>query len=208
MNYQLNTEAAKAADVMFARIEQRGKYLGVLTRAEPITSIKGTKGVDLSFKAQSGETADYLTIWTHNGDGKQLQGFNTLMALMTCLRVKSLNAETGEIEKYNTETKQREKVKTPLFTELMNKPVGFLLHMEEYKKRSGESGWKPSISAIFDDSEFTASEILGKKTAPELLAKMVAQLKDKPLSNKDTGNTSPSSHADDPFDSLPNDCPF
>ena len=80
MDYTLNPEAAKQADNLFSRIEEKGKYLGMLTRAEPITSKKGSKGVDFSFKSETGATADYLTIWTHNGDGKQFMPTNDLNA--------------------------------------------------------------------------------------------------------------------------------
>ena len=111
MDYTLNPEAAKQADNLFSRIEEKGKYLGTLTRAEQIVSKKGSKGVDFSFKTDTGATADYLTIWTHNGDGKQLQGFNTLMAIMTCLRVKELKAEQGEVEKYDNDERSASKFK-------------------------------------------------------------------------------------------------
>lgn len=183
MDYTLNPEAAKQADNMFSRIEEKGKYLGTLTRAEQIVSKKGSKGVDFSFKSDTGATADYLTIWTHNGDGKQLQGFNTLMAIMTCLRVKELKAEHGEVEKYDNEEKKRVKVQVPLFKALMNKQVGLLIHMEEYEKTAGGTAWKPAISAPFDADEFTASEILNKAKHPETLAKMVQALRDRPLKN-------------------------
>jgi len=183
MDYTLNPEAAKQADNLFSRIEEKGEYLGMLTRAEPITSKKGSKGVDFSFKSDAGATADYLTIWTHNGDGKQLQGFNTLMAMMTCLRVKELKAEQGEVEKYDSDEKKRVKVQVPLFKVMMNKPLGLLMHMEEYEKTAGGTAWKPAISAPFDADEFTASEILNKAKQPETLAKMVKALRDRPLKN-------------------------
>ena len=76
MNYTLDTNAAKSADTIFNKIEHKGAYRGILTRAEPIVSKKGSKGVDLSFKTDGGATADYLTIWTHNGDGKNRQSAN------------------------------------------------------------------------------------------------------------------------------------
>lgn len=180
-DYTLDPKAAAAADVIFSKIEQKGKYLGVFTRAEPITSKKGTKGVDLSFKANSGETADYLTLWTHNAEGKQLMGFNALMAIMTCLRVRALTAEVGMIEKYDQDQAKRVKVEIPLFRELMNKPIGLLLQMEEYPKTAGGTGWKPTIAATFDKDEFTASEILNKSIKPETLTKMVLALRDKPI---------------------------
>ena len=188
MDYTLNPEAAKQADNLFSRIEEKGKYLGMLTRAEPITSKKGSKGVDFSFKSDTGATADYLTIWTHNGDGKQLQGFNTLMAMMTCLRVKELKAEQGEVEKYDSDEKKRIKVQATLFKVMMNKTIGLLMHMEEYEKTAGGTAWKPAISAPFDADEFTASEILSKAKQPETLAKMVQALRDRPLK---TGSVKP-----------------
>ena len=183
MDYQLDTKAAKQADNINSRIDSMGKYVGVLTRAEQVTSRKGSQGVDMSFKSDTGETADYLTIWTHNGEGKQLQGFNTLMAIMTCLRVKELKAEQGEVEKYDNDEKKRVKVQAPLFKSLMNKPVGLLIHMEEYEKTAGGTAWKPAISAPFDADEYTASEILNKAKQPETLAKMVQALRDRPLKN-------------------------
>lgn len=181
MDYQLDPNAAKQADVIFSKIEQKGKYIGTITRAEKVTSKKGTSGVDISFRADTGETADYLTIWTHNGEGKQLQGFNTLMAIMTCLSVRELKAEDGEVEKYDQETKKRIKVNAPLFKALMGKPVGLLIHMEEYEKTNGGTAWKPSISAPFNAQEFTASEILNKAKQPETLARMVQALRDRPI---------------------------
>lgn len=203
MDYTLDTTAAKKADSFFSRIEQKGKYLGVFTRAEQVTSRQETKGVEFSFKSETGETADYLTLWTHNKDGKQLQGFNTLMAIMTCLRVKELKAQDGEVEKYDDTSKQRVKKMVPLFKELMGKPIGLLIHMEEYEKRQGGTAWKPQISAPFDKDEFTATEILSKAKQPETLAKMVLALRDRPV--KASASTASSAPADAPadFDDVP-----
>lgn len=210
MDYTLDTAAAKKADSFFAKIEHKGKYFGEFTRAEKVTSTKGTAGVDFSFKSDNGETADYLTIWTHNKDGKQLQGFNVLMAIMTCLRVKQLQAQNGEVEKYDNDQKKRVKVSVPLFKELMSKPIGLLLSMEEYAKNAGGTAWKPVISAPFDKDEFTASEILSQAKQPETLARMVQALKDRPLKGGAPAASSVPSNYDGSgsFDDLPDDLPF
>lgn len=181
MDYTLDTNAAKQADNINARIDQSGKYVGTFTRAEKTVSTKGTKGVDFSFKSETGATADYLTIWTHNAAGEPLHGFKVLMAIMTCLRVKSLSAAQGEVEKYDQASKSRIKVTVPLFQDLMHKPIGLLLQMEEYEKTTGGTAWKPTIFAAFDKDEFTASEILNKAVKPETLGRMVQSLKDRPL---------------------------
>lgn len=214
MDYQLDPNAAKQADVIFSKIEQKGKYIGVITRAEKVTSKKGTGGVDISFRSETGETADYLTIWTHNGEGKQLQGFNTLMAIMTCLSVRELKAEDGEVEKYDKDTQKRSKVVVPLFKSLMGKPIGLLIHMEEYEKTNGGTAWKPSISAPFNTSEFTASEILNKAKQPETLARMVQALRDRPIKSGAQTNTASAqsshtgSHNAGSFDDFADDIPF
>ena len=208
MDYQLDTKAAKQADQLFARIEEKGKYLGVITRAEAIESSKGTKGVGISFKAETGATADYLDFWTINAEGKQLQGYNLLMAIMTCLRVKGLNATTGEIEKYDSDTKSRVKVAASLFKELMGKPIGFLIHMEEYEKKDGSTAWKPSITAPFDAQGFTASEILNQSQKAETLEKMLLALRDRPLKASASVPSNNAPRSGTSFDDLGDDIPF
>lgn len=209
-DYTLDPKAAQQADTIFAKIEQKGKYIGTLTRAEAVTSSKGTKGIDLSFKAETGETADYLTLWTHNAEGKQIMGFNVLMAIMTCLRIKTLNAENGVIEKYDQDQAKRVKVEVPLFKDLMNKPIGLLLQMEEYPKKAGGTGWKPVIASIFDKDGFVATEILNKSKAATTLPKMVAALRDKPLKggNVVLDNHASAGHGGSAADEFLNDIPF
>ena len=207
--YELDTKAAAAGDVIYSKVEQKGKYLGVLTRAETIKSDKGTTGVDMSFKSDCGATADYLTLWTHNSDGKALMGFNTLMAIMTCLRVNSLKAELGHIEKYDQDQQKRVMVGVELFKDIMNKPFGLLLRMEQYKKNAGGTAWKPTIAGAFDKDGFTATEILSKAASPVLLEKMVLALKDKPLADsKTTPDTQNNGSETGGFSPLDADIPF
>lgn len=180
MNYTLNTEAAKSADVMNSRLDETGKYTGVFTRAEAVTSKNNATGIDLSFKADDGRTADYLSVWTHGKDGKEIYGFKQLMAIMTCLRLRQLSKTDGVVEKYNKEIGGMAKFDAEIFPDLMNKKIGLLLQRESYAKNDGSEGHKLNIAGVFDaETEFTASEILNKQTKPELLEKMVCALKDK-----------------------------
>lgn len=209
-DYSLDTKAAAQADNLFSKIEEKGAYTGIFTRAEQVTSKKGSKGVDFSFKADNGATADYLTIWTHNGEGKQLQGFNTLMAIMTCLKVRDLTAKVGEVEKYDQDLKQRVKVAVPLFQDLMNKPVGLLIHMEQYEKTAGGTAWKPAISAPYAADGFTASEILSKSKEATTMDKMLSALRDRPLKGNASATPQPSGQPNTggTFDDLGDDIPF
>lgn len=209
-DYSLDTKAAAQADNLFSKIEEKGAYLGAFTRAEQVTSKKGSKGVDFSFKADNGATADYLTIWTHNGEGKQLQGFNTLMAIMTCLKVRDLTAKVGEVEKYDQDLKQRVKVNAPLFQDLMNKPVGLLIHMEQYEKTAGGTAWKPAISAPYAADGFTASEILSKAKEATTMDKMLSALRDRPLKGNASATPQQSGQPNTggTFDDIGDDVPW
>lgn len=203
MNYTLDSNAAKQADKFFARIEQKGKYFGRITRAEAKTFKTGAKGVELSFKADSGESAEYLQLVTHNKDGEQISGFNTLMAIMTCLGLRSIEQTDQMVEKYNHDTRQTEKVRATVYPGLVGKPIGLLIKMEEYQTNK----WKPIIQAPFDSQGFTASEILAKVQQPEKLEKMLEALRDKPLqqgaAQSGRGSGAPASAAN-----LDDDIPF
>lgn len=209
MNYTLNTEAAKAADTINGRIEESGKYIGTFIRAESTTSSKGTIGIDFSFKSNDGLSTDYLTVWTHNAEGKEIYGFKVLMAIMTCMKIKTLTKTVGIVEKYDQDQKKRAQVQADIYPELMNKPVGLLLQRAEYTKTAGGVGSTFNIFAAFEaDSGFTASEILDRKTKPELLERMVSSLRDKTLPKSSQGGV----HGNEPpvYEEAPfyDDVPF
>lgn len=179
--YQLNAKAAKEADKKGGSINETGKYMGTILRAENVKSDKGTIGVELAFRSDDGKSADYLTLWTTNVEGKELYGYKTLMAIMACLRVKAITPVLQVVEKYNHDAKEKRQVQAEVFPELMNKPIGLLIQMEEYEKKDKSRAWKPSIYAPFDKHGFTASEILNQATKPETMEKMLATLRDKPM---------------------------
>lgn len=211
-NYSIDANAARAADQINSRINETGKYTGVFTRAEEIKSKKGTVGVEFSFKADGGQTADYLTAWTKNTDGKELYGFKQLMAIMACCKVRNITATPGQVEKYDRDVGAVAKMDATVFPELTGKRIGLLLQVEEYAKTDGSIGEKMAIAGAFEaDTEFTASEIMDKAKTPEKLAHMVAALKDRRLSfstsTAPANNTSPSQSGGFAPD-LDDDVPF
>lgn len=207
-SYNLDPKSATAADNTMSRIEDTGKYIGTLTRAESVLSRQQTEGVEFSFKADDGSTADFLTLWTHNAKGDELPSLKALNAMMTVCRVKSLTPTHGMVEKWDANSRQRTGVDATIFPELTNKRVGLLLQREEYEKNDGSVGSKLNIWGVFDaDTELTASEILLRKTAPETLAKMLGALKDKPLKNRSHA-TQATQQAPAGMDDMDDDIPF
>lgn len=179
-NYNLDTTAAKAADQMNSRIDASGKYIGIIQLAHAVTSKKGTDGVEISFKSDDGQSADFLQLWTHNASGESLPSFKTLNAVMTCAQARTLTPTKTTAEKWMDG--QKAPVQVDAFPELTGKRMGFLLQREEYLNGNGEPRSRMQIVAPFcPETSRTASEILAKAQKAETLEKMLATLKDKPL---------------------------
>lgn len=186
-SYDLNPESAKQAN-MNNRITETGKYVGKFTRAESIFSKQNTEGIEFTFESNDGQSADFLTLWTINSDGKEIFGMKVLNSLMTCLRIKSISPKEMLIEKFDNGAKK--KINAMVYPELMNTPIGLLLQREEYEKSDKSISYKFNIYACFDPkTEMMAGEILDRATKAEQLAKVLSTLRDKPM-QKRTDKTS------------------
>jgi len=208
--YTLDQSAARDADNIGAYLKDSGKYKGTFIRAENLTSKnKGTKGIGFTFEDTNKRTARF-DLWTMDKDGKPLPSFKAVMAIMTCLRQKTLTPVMAEIDRYNYDEKKNEKVQAEVFKELTGKPIGVVLRSTEYEKmkdgvKTGQYDWRLELMVPFDAaSELTASEILDKKTQPEKLAAIVAGLEDKPLKK----SSAPASHAQNEMPAFDDDIPF
>lgn len=191
MSYTLDANQAKSADSLGSSIRETGKYVGTLTRAEAITSTKGTRGLGLSFKSADGATADYLDLWTHNKDGEALSALKTVNAILACLKLRGINEGAITFEKWNKDKKAREQVQGTGYPDLMGKRIGFLLRKELETDDKGEDRERLGIFAVFQaDTELTASEVLGQQTKPERLSKMLETLIAKPVHDKRKGAAS------------------
>jgi hypothetical protein len=191
--YSLNTTAARQADERSGRITEIGKYVGLLTRAEDVTSSKGTRGVDFAFETNDKQSANF-TLWTYNKEGKELYGFKQLQAMMACLKVREMAPTKAMVRKWDRASQGLVNVEAMIFDALMNKPIGILFETEEYQKFENnvpsDIGSKVVPAYFFEaQSELTASEILDKKVQPTQLAKLVQTLKHRPLRKGETGTS-------------------
>ncbi|WP_432783685.1 hypothetical protein QZH45_09515 [Pseudomonas corrugata] len=183
--FALDRNAACAADNKSAFIDDAGKYIGTFTRAELVKGQTGSVGLGLTFKTDGGSEAQFYINTSYLKDGQMQQnngGAQTVSAILACLRLNgSGDPAPVTVEKWNSETKQREKVQIQGFPALMNKPIGLLLQME-IEKTSEKGLPRPTIYAPFSaESEKTASEILSKVATPAKLEKMVQAVMAKPL---------------------------
>lgn len=179
-SYALNAETAKAAEQFSSYLDTTGKYFGVITRAEVITSSQGTEGVELAFRARDGRDANYIQLWTFNKSGESLQGLKVLNALMAVLKLRNINPVKGPVEKMDDGKKVV--VQAELLPDLMNKPVGLVLQREEYIKDNRQTGYRMLLIAPFcAETERTASEVLSQAREPKALTKIIEWLADKPV---------------------------
>lgn len=197
-SYTADANAARQANTNNF-IDQSGKYKGVFTLAEAVTSKKGTEGIEFSFKSEDGQQANYLTLWTYNENNEPLYGFKVLSAIMTVMGIKELTPKQGNIPDKDGNSRQ-----VTAFPILHNKPVGLVLQKVLYTKNNGDDGYKFNIFAPFQSqTELTAKELLDGKTQPHALSGIVANLKDKderttkPINGGYAG--SQNSMPDDPF---------
>jgi hypothetical protein len=223
--YQLDQNAAREADSFGAYLTETGKYVGTFIRAEKLVSKnKGTHGIGFTFESNKQTTR--FDVWTMDKDGKHLGGFRAINAIMACMSLRGLKEASGQVERYNWDTQQKETVQADVFPDLVGKPVGLVLQKTEYEKmrdglKTGETGWRLELVAPFRAAdEFTASEILDRKTKPEKLAAIIAVLADRPLKNR----AAPQAHSHDDvnakaqqastrgagsgFDDMDDDIPF
>jgi len=203
-SYELNTANARAVGVS-SRITERGAYVGKFTRAEAVTARSGSEGVEFSFESDDGQRADYISVWTHNGDGKELSGRKLIDAIMTCMKVRQISAEPTPVKRLDGTTD------TPLqFRALLGK-VGVFLVSEQYEKNDGTIGSKMVLVLPFEaDTKRTASEVLDKGTASSF-DRILASLRDRPLqASKTSQRRAAAQHTNTGggFDDMDNDIPF
>lgn len=180
--FTLNKAEAMKADRKSSRITQKGAYVGVFSRAEIITSKKGTKGVGFTFDEESGLSCSF-DLWTEKNDGSQLSiGTSAVMAIMAVLKVRQTTVKPIVIEKWSRDTQGLDQIEVECLPELMNKKIGLMLFMEEYASNDGQIKQKASLFAPFQhDTKLLATEVLNQVTAPAMFEKMHAAMQDKKL---------------------------
>lgn len=198
--YTLDTQSARKADTSGGSIKELGKYVGEFTQAKEIVSKKtGTKGIEFAFKSNTGQKAN-LSIYTMSSGGEKYQGYDALMAIMTCMSLKATKPTPGTVTRYDYDLKKDIQEPGTVFAEL-HKPIGLLLETEDYSKQDGSTGTRMVLKNVFQvNTELTASEILDRKTQPEQLAKMVLGLRHRPLKG-----AKPAARHDN---TMPDDIPF
>lgn len=209
---KLDTTQAAAADNITSQISEPGKYVGTITRAEKLVSqAKGTQGLGLSFKADNGQTAEYLDLYHTKGTGEALSGLKTVNAVLCCTKTKQAEEGTVQVEKWDKVAGARRKMGVTGYPALMNKRIGLLLRKTLESDGNGKDREKLEIFGVFDpETEMTASEILSRASEPQKLSAMLDVLIARGVIDKRTSRAPArqQSAGMDRFDDMPFDDDF
>lgn len=215
---KLNAQLAQAADNIVSAVTETGKYIGTITRAEKLKASTGTLGLGLSFKADTGQTVDYLDLYHTKGDGGELPGLKTVNAILCCTKTAEAAEGPIKVERWNAEQRVREQVSANGYPALMNKRIGLLLQKTIETDQKGQERARMQVFGVFNaETELTASEMYAKKANPERLAAMLEALMARPVrDNRKAGTARPASGGGvsgagaDRFEGMPDDdqCPF
>ncbi|AXY60223.1 hypothetical protein [Acinetobacter sp. WCHAc010052] len=186
--FGFNPESAAKADSS-NRIEEAGKYVGVIKHMEFVTSRNtGTVGFEIEFETDSKESTT-ISVWTAGVDGKPFSGTNKINALLACVGLKGLTPTNGQLEKYDFDSGERKLQNCIIAPEVAGRRVGFLLQRENYKNSKGENKHVMNFFSVFHpDSELMAKEILDRKTVPEALPKSLHALMSNPVTTRKPKN--------------------
>lgn len=182
----LNPNEARLADNRSSSITESGAYIGVITRAEQLNSKNGASGLGLSFKSDSGATANYLDLYTMNAKGETLPSSSIVNALLVCLKQKQVPDGEITVERWDKEAKATYKEKVAGYPSLIDKRIGLLLQKElSTNDKTGADNDRMVIYGVFEaDTGFTASEILDKALKGEKLEKMKEYLASHPVNDR------------------------
>jgi hypothetical protein len=185
--FGFNPDSAKQADSSL-RIEEAGKYVGVIKHMEFITAKSGTTGFEIEFETDNKESASF-SIWTEKKDGTPLGGVHKINALLACVGARGLTPTNAPLEKYDFDAKERITKNCVVAPEVANQRIGFILQRENYQNDNGE--WKHQMnffSCFHAQSELMAKEIIERKTTPEALPKSLASLMSNPITTRKPKN--------------------
>lgn len=205
-------EAAKQAGEG-ARIESTGAYTGILTKVKWTVAQSNAAGYELDFKSTTGQVAERLTIYTIGRNGQALKiGENNIAALLCCLGVKEANPQTGQVQEYDFESKQKVLNNVYLFPDAMNKPIGLVLQKDTYTKANGDDGVRMQLECAFHaETKRTAKEMIDQTDA-ENIDKILEYLGDKDSrktpSNGQATHTQQSTSSPAVYDDFDDSIPF
>lgn len=176
--FKLNTESARQVQGLSGRIDEKGKYKGVIEYAKIYTIPTGSKWVEFSFKDDGGQGCK-LSTCVESKEGKETYGMKIVHAVMACCSVRETTIVNKTVKEWDFDVKAMMEVSVEVLSELTDRKVGFALFRVDKTSLKGRDYFQMEIAAPFDyETEQTSGEKLDSLPA-KLLTKLVISLRDK-----------------------------
>lgn len=161
-NYQLDNKAAACADSQTPNIRKSGAFAGQITAARTYLTRSGAQMLEVIFVAHEGRADINLCLFKK--DGSENFGRDMFMSILTCLRLKNVNAVKSAIKDRNGKDQE-----AYLFPDLAGREIGILLQYahEEYQANDGTIRVADRVNLVtsFEPSTgLVAKEILKRVT--------------------------------------------
>ncbi|WP_304474893.1 hypothetical protein, partial [uncultured Parasutterella sp.] len=201
-------KAAARADSQTPNIRRSGAFAGQITAARTYITRSGAQMLEIIFVAHEGKANINLCLFKK--DGSENFGRDMFMSMLTCLRLKNVNAVKSTIKDRNGNDQE-----AYLFPDLAGREIGLLLQYapEEYQASDGTIRVADRVNLVtsFEPSTgLVAKEILERVTKPELLEIRKEHVIDKPLkklsvSDNEFENPPVKKTAKQPLDNMDDD---
>lgn len=184
--YQLDTQAAKAANSGGARITEAGPFVGKITQAWHEVNQNGTEAFVFSFEAKNGQKAGPIALYTHNKAGDKLPSFDTVCSLLAVLRLRGIRPAQGQVTVYDYDKQQDVTKQKDIYPEVAGKDVGVFFRLEEYVRQRGQNagttGTRLIVHGFFGPaSKLMAGEILDKQAEAKQYERELAYVEREPV---------------------------
>jgi hypothetical protein len=183
-SFTVDTTLAASAGNGNSRINTSGAYTGIITKAKYVTSSRtGAQGIEFDFKSEAGQTANMMTLWIADANGKTYDGFKGIVDSMAFLmKQNAYSPAQVRVTEYDFAEGQEVTRQVWAYPALMGKPIGLVLQAEEYAKNNGDTGTRMNIVRAFGAaSRMTVSEITSKAEKATAIDAMLLTLKDKKI---------------------------
>lgn len=153
------------------RISETGKYTGFFTKAYDHESESSSRAIRFEFVTDHGQTQQFdIYYWSGKKDEAIKFAFDVhINPLLSILDIDELDTKKAQVEIWDFDLRGTVKTKVDSYNDLLNKPIGCVFQMVEYKKNNGELSERAEFQLFFDaETEQTAKEKLLNESSEAL----------------------------------------
>ncbi len=162
-------------------IKESGSYVGIFEMVTLETYAKGAQALKFDFKTPDESKATFK-IFVRDNAGNETFGAKSVQALAYLLKIREdFDFVEKTVDCWDSESKTMKPKKCQVFDCFIGQQIGVILQ-KELSTHEGKDYSNLLLLSFFEPTtNMTASELVGKKTAPEVYKKRMAFLEQNPV---------------------------